>query len=93
MPWTAKSFASKHNKKLSGHAAASAAKQASAMVREGVDEGIAIATANKRANKMNRKPAAYSRSRFMGKISSRSAEKHNLVTGHSALDRAERGET
>lgn len=55
MPWpTGKAFASKHNKKLKGAAASSAAKQASAMVREGVPEGIAIATANKRGNKLMR---------------------------------------
>ena len=48
MPWTGKSFRSKHNKKLSPSQAASAAKQANAMLRSGVDEGIAIATANKR---------------------------------------------
>jgi uncharacterized protein YdaT len=55
MPWTAKSFASRHNKKLIGTgAAADAARQANAMLRSGVDEGIAIATANKRANKQRR---------------------------------------
>lgn len=52
MPWDAKSFASKHNKKLSGKAASSAARQATAMVNAGVPEGEAIATANKRADKM-----------------------------------------
>lgn len=49
MPWTGKSFAAKHNHSLSGGAAKAAAKQASAMVRSGVPEGEAIATANKRA--------------------------------------------
>jgi uncharacterized protein YdaT len=58
MPWSAKTFAARHNKKLAGTpAAAAAAKQASAMVREGVPEGIAIATANKRANRMRSKHA------------------------------------
>ena len=53
MPWpTGKSFAAKHNKKLHGKAATAAAKQATAMVNAGVDEGVAIATANKHANKM-----------------------------------------
>lgn len=52
MPWTAKSFASKHNHKLHGAAASKAASQATAMVRSGVPEGIAIATANKHADKM-----------------------------------------
>lgn len=49
MPWDAKSFAQKHNHKLKGAAASKAASQASAMVREGVPEGEAIATANKHA--------------------------------------------
>jgi uncharacterized protein YdaT len=52
MPWTAKSFAAKHNKKLHGAAASKAASMSSAMLREGVPERIAIATANKHANKM-----------------------------------------
>jgi uncharacterized protein YdaT len=48
MPWTARSFA-KHNHKLKGKALSKAASMATAMVKSGVDEGIAIATANKRA--------------------------------------------
>jgi len=52
MPWTGKQFASRHNKKLSGPAAKSAARQATAMVRAGVPEGTAIATTNKHADKM-----------------------------------------
>jgi uncharacterized protein YdaT len=50
MPWTASSFRSKHNKNLTGKQAAKAAKQATAMVKAGVDEGIAIAVANKHAH-------------------------------------------
>jgi uncharacterized protein YdaT len=49
MPWSAKSFAAKHNKKLSPSQSAKAAKQANAMLRAGVPEGEAIATANKHA--------------------------------------------
>lgn len=49
MPWTAKSFAKKHNHKLKGKAATKAAKIATAMVERGVPEGEAIATANARA--------------------------------------------
>lgn len=49
MPWTAKTFAAKHNHALSGKGAAKAASIASAIVREGGDEGVAIATANKYA--------------------------------------------
>lgn len=52
MPWDAKSFAEKHNQKLKGAAASKAASQASAMVRSGVPEGIAIATANKTGDRM-----------------------------------------
>lgn len=51
MPWTGKQFASRHNHKLKGAAADRAAKQANAMLRAGVPEGEAIATANKRAGK------------------------------------------
>lgn len=54
MPWTGKSFRSKHNHKLSSAQANKAAKQANAMLRSGVPEGVAIATANKHAE---RKPS------------------------------------
>ena len=55
MPWpSGKAFAAAHNKKLRGAAASKAASQASAMVREGVPEGIAIATANKTGDRMQR---------------------------------------
>ena len=52
MPWSAKSFASRHNKKLKGDAAGNAAAQANALLRSGVPEGEAIAIANKRGNKL-----------------------------------------
>lgn len=55
MPWTGKSFAEKHNHKLKGAAATQAAKVATAMVKRGVPEGEAIATANARANGAPRK--------------------------------------
>lgn len=48
MPWTPDEYRAKHNKKLSLEQAASAAKQAAAMIRAGVPEGEAIATTNKR---------------------------------------------
>lgn len=51
MPWDAKTFASRHNKALSGKAASAAARQANAMLRAGVPEGEAIATANKHAGR------------------------------------------
>jgi uncharacterized protein YdaT len=63
MPWSAKSFRSRHNKKLGPAAAKKAAAQANAMLRAGVDEGVAIAVANKRANKLQastRQKAFYS---------------------------------
>lgn len=49
MPWTGKSFKTKHNHGLTGKQATKAARQATAMVNSGVPEGIAIATANKHA--------------------------------------------
>lgn len=56
MPWpTGQSFASSHNKKLRGHAANVAARQATAMVEKGVPEGIAIATASKTGNRLRRR--------------------------------------
>ena len=51
MPWTGPQFAVKHNKKLKGETASRAAAQATAMIKSGVPEGIAIATANKHAAK------------------------------------------
>jgi uncharacterized protein YdaT len=54
MPWDPHSF-SKHNKKLRGPALSKAAAQATAMVKSGVPEGIAIATANKTGNRMMKK--------------------------------------
>ncbi len=55
MPWpTGQSFASKHNKKLKGEAAATAAKQATTLVGKGMDEGEAIAIANKTGNRKMR---------------------------------------
>ena len=54
MPWDAKSFA-KHNSKLKGPALKKAAKIATAMVKAGEPEGLAIATANARAEGKPRK--------------------------------------
>ena len=55
MPWDSKSFREKHNHGISGEAADKAAKQATAIVKSGGDEGMAIATANKNAAKMKRR--------------------------------------
>ena len=57
MPWTGAEFASRHNHKLKGAAADHAARQANAMLRAGVPEGEAIATANKHADKGKTKVA------------------------------------
>lgn len=54
MPWTASTFKSRHNHKLSRSQAASAAKQANAMLKAGVPEGEAIATANKRVGRLGK---------------------------------------
>lgn len=53
MPWTGKSFAGRHNKKLtkSPAKATKAAKQANAILKKTGDEGLAIAVANKNAKK------------------------------------------
>lgn len=55
MPWSGKSFKAKHNHGLSPKQAKAAAKQATAMVKSGVDEGVAIATANKHAEELTRR--------------------------------------
>lgn len=55
MPWTLPSFVKKHDHKLKGHAASVAAKQATAMVKNGVPESISIATANKTGDRLMEK--------------------------------------
>ena len=60
MPWpTGESFAKAHNNKLKGRAANKAAEMATAMVKDGVPEGIAIATANKHGDKMQKAHTLY----------------------------------
>lgn len=59
MPWGPKDFASRHNKKLHGEAASKAAEQATAMVKAGVDEGTAIAVANKTGDRIEKRGLAY----------------------------------
>ena len=54
MPWSGAEFAAKHNKRLSGKRADKAAAQANAMLKAGVPEGEAIATANKHAGERGR---------------------------------------
>ena len=55
MPWTGKQFGSRHNHSASPTQAASGARQANAMLKSGVPEGIAIATANKRIAKLRKR--------------------------------------
>ena len=55
MPWDAKTFSARHNKKLHGEAASKAAEQATAMVKAGVPEGEAIAVANKTGDRVKRR--------------------------------------
>jgi uncharacterized protein YdaT len=62
MPWTPASFASRHNHKLKGKSAAKASRMANAMLRSGVPEGEAIATANARAK--GQKPKRHARNPF-----------------------------
>ena len=49
MPWTAESFKAKHAKHLSDAQAAEAARIANAILKNGGDEGTAIATGIKHA--------------------------------------------
>lgn len=64
MPWrSGKEFAAAHNKKLKGAAATKASRIANAMIARGVDEGVAIATANKKGNEMQRRNPLYSHKR------------------------------
>jgi len=51
MPWTPQQFKAKHNSKLSKAESTHAASIANAMIANGAKEGVAIATANKEAQK------------------------------------------
>lgn len=63
MPWkTGAAFAARHNKKLKGAAATKAKAQAEAMIKAGVPEGEAIATANKTGDRLQAR-----RQRWYGK--------------------------
>ena len=66
MPWTGADFAEKHNKKLKGAAAEKAAAQANAMIKSGVPEGEAIATASKHGDKIARRERVYNHPRSKG---------------------------
>jgi uncharacterized protein YdaT len=66
MPWTGKSYRSRHNKSLTPGQAKKAATQANAMLREGAPEGIAIATANKHARDKPKSDEDRMKSRYGG---------------------------
>jgi uncharacterized protein YdaT len=72
MPWSPGQFASRHNKGLSKAGAKKASSMANAMLRSGTPEDVAIATANKYANRH----AAKLKRR--GLISQRVAERRGL---------------
>jgi uncharacterized protein YdaT len=72
MPWTAGEFASRHNHGLSRAGASKASSMANAILRSGGDEGVAIATANKYANRH----AAKLKKR--GVISQKVAKRHRM---------------
>lgn len=55
MPWTSDSYRSRHNKSLTDAGAKKAASMANAMLKSGVPEGEAIATANKHVSGQKRK--------------------------------------
>jgi uncharacterized protein YdaT len=59
VPFNGRTFASRHNHAMVGKpaVASKAARMANAMIKGGTDEGIAIATANKRAPEAARKDA------------------------------------
>jgi uncharacterized protein YdaT len=68
MPWTGKQFANRHNHGLSKPMASKAASIASAIVREGGDEGVAIATANKYAKRHDGKVPKQKKSTGFGSL-------------------------
>lgn len=51
MPWTGKSFRSRHNKSLTPEQAGEASRVANAILRDTGDEGKAIRIANAQANR------------------------------------------
>lgn len=63
MPWTPDEYKSRHNNKLGKRGARKASRIANAMLKRGVPEGEAIATANARAEG---KPRRTHRNPFKG---------------------------
>lgn len=66
MPWSPESYRSRHNKSLTGPQAKKASAQANAMLRSGVPEDIAIATANKHARDKPKSDEDRKRDRYGG---------------------------
>ena len=56
MPWTPQEFKTRHAKHLSDSQAAKASRMANAMIAGGLDEGVAITTAIKRAKGFGARP-------------------------------------
>lgn len=67
MPWTGKSFGSRHNHSLSGKGAAKAASIANAILRDSGDEGKAIRIADSKVAGMRKR----------GRISPKAHAKHS----------------
>lgn len=61
MPWTPKEFKSRHAKDLTDSQSKKASAMANAMLRNGADEGVAIATAIKRS-KMSKEKKRFDKS-------------------------------
>jgi len=55
MPWSPEQFAARHDKSLSKSEAKKASRQANAIAESGADEGVAIATAIKRVNRLRKR--------------------------------------
>lgn len=74
MPWSGKSFGSRHNHKLSGAGAAKAASIANAILKDSGDEGKAIRIANSKVAGMRKR----------GRISDKAHAKHSRFDKRSA---------
>lgn len=72
MPWTGRQFQERHNRKLNKRGAAKASSIANAIMRDGGDEGVAIATANRYADRHS------ADLRHRGIISERAAKRRGL---------------
>ncbi len=79
MPWSGKTFGSRHNHALSGAGAAKAASIANAILRDSGDEGKAIRIANSKVKGMRKR----------GRISDKAHAKHSAgLDGDRDVDAA-----